>query len=434
MRRTTRVMFRLVVSAGPDRGKTLLLRRGRYSVGKAPDCDLVLTDSAVSRRHLVLKVLPDGVGVLDVGSKNGSFFQGARFRELIVGVGAVLSIGASQLVMADAGRHASEPPASESHRFGVLLGGSLVMRRLFAVLARVAENDGPVLIEGETGTGKEVCAESLHAAGPRARGPFVVCDLSAVPSPLLESELFGHVRGAFTGADRDHQGAFATAAGGTLFIDEVGELSLEAQPRLLRALERREYKPIGASRYFPFDARVIAATNRDLWEECKAHRFRADLFHRLAVLRVRIPPLRDRIEDIPLLARHFLGLRASALTTDAWSLLASHQWPGNVRELRNVLTQAISLAPEDRSLGAAELGLSAREAADPSAGLDWAEGSDFHGTKRQIIASWEKAFLLDLMQRAGGNVARAAKQAGIDRPYLYRLLRKHGLGPAEGDP
>jgi two-component system, NtrC family, nitrogen regulation response regulator GlnG len=421
-------MFRLVVSAGPDGGKSLLLRRGRYSVGKAPDCDLVMTDAAVSRRHLVLKVMEDGVEALDVGSKNGSFFQGARFRQLILGAGAVLSIGASQLVLADAGRRTTDPPASAANRFGLLLGGSLLMRRLFAVLARVAQNDGPVLIEGETGTGKEVCAESLHAAGARARGPFVVCDLSGLPGPLLESELFGHLRGAFPGADRDHQGAFATAAGGTLFIDDIGELGLEAQPRLLRALERREYKPLGASDYLPLDARVIASTNRDLWEECKAHRFRADLYHRLAVLRVRIPPLRDRSEDIPLFAREFLGPRAQSLTSDAWSLLAAHAWPGNVRELRNILTQASSLAPEGRSLGATELGLSR---GNPAAGQEWAEGSDFHGTKRQIITSWEKTFLVDLMQRAGGNVARAAKQAGIDRPYLYRLLRKHGLGPAE---
>ncbi|HEU5060203.1 MAG TPA: sigma 54-interacting transcriptional regulator, partial [Kofleriaceae bacterium] len=212
-------MFRLVVSAGPDRGQSLLLRRGRYSVGKARDCDLVMTDASVSRRHLVLKVLPDGVEVLDVGSKNGSYFQGARFRELILGVGAVLSIGASQLVLAAAGRRATEPPASDAHRFGLLLGASLAMRRLYSVLERVSAAGGPVLIEGETGTGKELCAESLHAAGPGARGPFVVCDLSARPAPLLESELFGHVRGSFPGADRDHQGALAAAAGGTLFID-----------------------------------------------------------------------------------------------------------------------------------------------------------------------------------------------------------------------
>ncbi|HEY8147072.1 MAG TPA: sigma 54-dependent Fis family transcriptional regulator [Kofleriaceae bacterium] len=424
-------MFRVVIAAGPDRGSSLLLRHGRYSVGKAPDCDLVLSDPAVSRRHLTLKVLADGVAVLDIGSKNGSYFQGARFRELILGVGAVLTIGSSQLVLADAGRRSTDPPASDAHRFGKLLGGSLVMRRLFALLERVAESEGPVLIEGETGTGKEICAESLHAAGPRASGPFVVCDLSAVPPPHLESELFGHLRGAFAGADRDQEGAFASADGGTLFIDEIGELSLEAQPRLLRALERREVKPLGATRYVPFDVRVIAATNRDLWEECKAHRFRADLYHRLAVLRVHIPPLRDRSEDIPLLARHILGVGAASLGSDALALLASHDWPGNVRELRNVLTQAVSIAPPGRPICAAELGLVHRTQADPAVGEEWAEGSDFHGAKRHVISSWEKSFLVELMQRAEGNVARAARQAGIDRPYLYRLLRKHGLGPLE---
>ncbi len=424
-------MLRVVIAAGPDRGSSLLLRHGRYSVGKAPDCDLVLSDPAVSRRHLVLKVLADGVAALDVGSKNGSYFQGARFRELILGVGAVLTIGGSQLVLADAGRRSTDPPTSDAHQFGKLYGGSLVMRRLFALLERVADSDGPVLIEGETGTGKEICAESLHAAGPRAGGPFVVCDLSGVPPAQLESELFGHLRGAFTGADRDHEGAFASAAGGTLFIDEIAELSLEAQPRLLRALERREVKPLGATRYVPFDVRVIAATNRDLWEECKAHRFRADLYHRLAVLRVHIPPLRDRSEDIPLLARHILGVGAASLGSDALSLLAGHDWPGNVRELRNVLTQATSIAPPGRPICAAELGLVRRTEAEPAAAEEWAEGSDFHGAKRHVIASWEKSFLVELMQRAEGNVARAARQAGIDRPYLYRLLRKHGLGPLE---
>ena len=426
-------MFRLVVAAGPDRGSSLLLRRGRYSVGKAPDCDLVLTDPSVSRHHLVLKVLPDGVETSDVGSKNGSFFRGARFRQLVVGAGATIAIGGSQLVIADASRQATDAPASQSDRFGLLLGGSLVMRRLFALLEKLAESEGPILIEGETGTGKEICAESVHALGPRAGGPFVVCDLSSMPAPLLESELFGHVRGAFTGADRDHLGAFQSAAGGTLFIDEIGELGLDAQPRLLRALERREVKPLGSDRYQSFDARVITATNRDLWAECKAHRFRSDLYHRLAVLRVRMPPLRERTEDIPLLARHFLARRAPALTADALSLLAAHAWPGNVRELRNVLCQATSLAAPGRPLGAAELGLAGRPETDLSLGQEWAEGSDFHGTKRQVISSWEKCFLADLMQRAGGNVARAARKAGLDRPYLYRLLRKHGLGPVEDE-
>jgi two-component system, NtrC family, nitrogen regulation response regulator GlnG len=426
-------MLRLVVATGPDRGASLLLRRGTYSVGKAPDCDLVLRDPAVSRRHLILRLVPFGIEVTDTDSKNGSFFQGARFRQLVIGAGAAVVIGDSQLVFAESQRHSTEPAVSPEHHFGGLVGHSLVMRRLFALLDQVAAAPGPVLIEGETGTGKELCAESIHAAGPRAGAPLVVCDLAAVPPALLESELFGHVRGAFSGADRDHVGAFAMAAGGTLFLDEVAELGPDSQPRLLRALERREVKPLGASRYQAVDVRVIAASNRDLWQECRAGRFRADLYHRLAVLRVRLPPLRERREDIPLLARSILARRARELTPDALSLLAAHKWPGNVRELRNVLTHATSFVPAGAIIGPAQLGMGSAErpAIDLASAQDWADGSDFHHAKKQIVASWEKSFLADLMQRAEGNVARAAKKAGLDRPYLYRLLRKHGLGPAE---
>jgi DNA-binding NtrC family response regulator len=426
-------MLRLVVATGPDRGASLLLRRGTYAVGKAPDCDLVLRDPAVSRRHLILRLVPFGIVVTDTDSKNGSFFQGARFRQLVIGAGAAIVIGDSQLVLAESQRHATEPAVSAEDHFGGLVGHSLVMRRLFALLERVAAAPSPVLIEGETGTGKELCAESIHAASPRAGGPLVVCDLTAVPPALLETELFGHVRGAFTGADRDHVGAFAMAAGGTLFLDEVGELGADIQPRLLRALERREVKPLGANRYHAVDVRVIAASNRDLWQECRAGRFRADLYHRLAVLRVRIPPLRERRDDIPLLARHMLARRARELTPDALSLLAAHGWPGNVRELRNVLTHATSVVPAGAIIGPAQLGMGTAErpAIDLASTRDWADGSDFHLAKKHIVASWEKSFLADLMQRAEGNVARAAKKAGLDRPYLYRLLRKHGLGPAE---
>jgi len=402
-------------------------------VGKAPDCDLALNDPAVSRRHLIVKLVPGGVELTDIGSKNGSFFQGARFRQLVIGPGAAIVIGDSQLVLSEARRAGTEPAMSREDHFGGLIGHSLVMRRLFSLLERIAAAPGAVLIEGETGTGKEVCAEALHAASPRASGPLVVCDLSGVPPALLESELFGHLRGAFTGADRDHVGAFAMAAGGTLFIDEVGELAPEIQPRLLRALERREVKPLGATRYQPVDVRVIAASNRDLFQECRTGRFRSDLYHRLAVLRVRIPPLRERRDDIPFLARHILARRARDLTPDALSLLAAHEWPGNVRELRNVLVHATSLVPPGKLIGPAQLGIdeAARPAADLPAGLDWADGSDFHLAKKQIVQSWEKSFLADLMQRSEGNVARAARKAGLDRPYLYRLLRKHGLGPAE---
>ena len=298
--------LRIAVISGPDRGAELLLVRGTYLVGKAPGCALVLRDPAVSRQHLELAVVEGGLRVRDLGSRNGSLFGGARFSEITVGSGAVIQLGRTELRVLPEGVRDALPPSTRDH-FGGLLGRSLAMRELFAVLERVAPSDVAVLIEGETGTGKELCAEAIHAASRRAGKPFIVCDLAGVARSLVESELFGHVRGAFTGADRDREGAFVQADAGTIFIDEIGELDLELQPRLLRALERRQVKPVGGSAYRTVDVRVVAATNRDLQSEVRAGRFREDLYHRLAVVRVRLPSLRERKEDIPLLAQHFLS-------------------------------------------------------------------------------------------------------------------------------
>jgi DNA-binding NtrC family response regulator len=312
---------------------------------------------------------------------------------------------------------------SRSDRFGGLIGPSERMRALFALLERVAPSDLPVLIEGETGTGKELCAEAIAAASGR-REPFVVCDLAGVSRPLIESELFGHVRGAFTGAERDRDGAFAQAHGGTLFIDEIGELEIDVQPRLLRALEQRRVKPVGAAAYRDVDARVIIATNRDLEREAAAGRFRADLYHRLAVVRVTLPPLRARKEDLPRLIAHFIGDRPVRLPPETLSLLFSHDWPGNVRELRNVLERGLSLLDQGRVLHPGLLGL-AGGAPDERARDDGR--APFHREKARLIAAWERAFLLGALRAADGNVTRAAREVGLDRVHLHRLLRKHRL-------
>ncbi len=300
--------MQLLVLSGPDQGKRLDLEQGSYIVGKAPGCALVLHDSQVSRQHLEVLVAPEGVLVRDLGSTNGSFYGGARFTELTVGAGAVISIGASELKLSPPVRAHAILPSAADH-FGQLYGRSLRMREVFAVLELVAQSDVAVLIQGETGTGKELCAEAIARAhnAPRAGSPFVVCDLAGVSRSVIESELFGHVRGSFTGADRDRDGAFTQAHRGTIFIDEVGELELEQQPRLLRAIAQRKVKPVGAGHYRDVDVRVIAATNRDLREEVKAGRFREDLFHRLAVVEVRLPPLRERKEDVAFLVERFLA-------------------------------------------------------------------------------------------------------------------------------
>jgi DNA-binding NtrC family response regulator len=454
--------LRLLVVSGPDRGRELPLVRGSYLVGKDPDCALVLSDAAVSRRHLELAVLPAGLRVRDLGSRNGSSFQGARFSEITIGPGAVIRAGRNELRLVPDGVREALPPSTHD-RFGDLFGGSLVMRELYAVLERVADAEVAVLIEGETGTGKEVCAEAIHAASRRAGGPFAICDLAGISRSLIEAELFGHVRGSFTGADRDREGAFVQASSGTLFIDEVGEMDLELQPRLLRALERRQVKPVGSSNYRAVDVRVVAATNRDLAAEVRAGRFRDDLYHRLAVVRVRLPSLRERKEDIPQLVDHLLaraappsaeaaggspvGAAATAgpaaiVPPETMALLVSHDWPGNVRELKNVLDRGLSLlrrpvasaapsdagaaspvepSPEPAVLTPELLGLSAAPAplAPPPV--------RFHEAKENLVTAWERDYLGALLARSGGNVSRAAREAGMDRVYLHRLLKKHGL-------
>jgi DNA-binding NtrC family response regulator len=418
--------LRLLVLSGPEQGKQLLLERGTYLIGKAPGCDLVLSDGEVSRQHLELQVQEGGILMRDLGSTNGSFFGGARFSEVTVGPGAVITIGTTELRLATVERSQPILPSS-SDRFGELLGPSLKMREVFAILELVAQSDVAVLIEGETGTGKELCAEAIRAASPRAKGPFVVCDLAGVSRSLIESELFGHVRGAFTGADRDREGAFQQANGGTIFIDEIGELELDMQPRLLRALESRKVKQVGAAQYKEIDVRVIAATNRDLREEVKAGRFREDLYHRLAVVRVTLPTLRERKEDVPALVQEFLAGKEVEVPAETLALFTEYDWPGNVRELKNVIDRGLSLMGQGRALLPSLLGLEPQAAAGGTPQWPTVGNEGFREAKERLIASWESDYVSQLLRRAGGNVSKAAREGGLDRVYLHRLIKKYGI-------
>ncbi len=405
---------------------------GTILVGKHPENDVVIDAPGVSRYHLEIRAEADAVVVRDVGSKNGTFYNGARVTEVRIGVGATLRIGGpagTELGIELVHQPAVQP--STSDRFGPLIGRSSAMRSVFTVLERTAPTAATILILGETGTGKEVCAQAIHAASPRKDAPLGVIDCGAIPHHLIESELFGHRRGAFTGAEGDRIGAFESAQGGTLFLDEIGELPLDLQPKLLRAVESRSIQRLGETTRRPVDVRVIAATHRELEAEVTRGRFRQDLFYRLAVVTVRLPPLRERGDDVLLLARHILASFGQPDAVDVAepsiaSALLGYAWPGNVRELRNAIERSIHLgAAHALPLGGAAAPAQAAPAQPPAAG---SADLPFKEAKEQLVVAFERAYVERLMAKHQGNISAASREADIDRNYLYRLLKKHGLG------
>ncbi len=427
-------MYALVVTAGPDVGARVLidaLRPGRLLVGQGPACDLRLSDRHASRRHAALEVTPLGLRVRDLESTNGTFAQGMRVTEAYLQGGEDLRIGETVLRV----EQLHESPAgrlTDEMRFGKMVGASAGMRRLYPLCERLAVSELPVVIEGETGTGKEVLAEALHEASPRAKGPFVVFDCTAVPANLLESALFGHERGAFTGAEGARLGVFEQASGGTLFIDELGELALTLQPKLLRALERSEVQRLGSNQWTRIDARIIAATRRDLDHEVQAGRFRDDLFFRLAIGRIELPPLRDRAGDVPLLARHFwrvLGGQGRPLPDGLLERFEDYAWPGNVRELHNAVARQLALGEvtlEDLGMTGATA-ITATRAPDRMAAGDFLESVleselALPRARAKVVLEFERRYVQRVLAQYGGNVVRAAAASGIARRY-FQLLR-----------
>jgi DNA-binding NtrC family response regulator len=402
-------------------------------VGSRPGNDLVLDDSAVSRIHF--EIIADEIGfrIRDLDSRNGTWVDGYRVVEMYLRSGSVVRAGGTELRFSVLDDEVDIPAASSSG-YGSLVGSSLPMRELYAIVERAAPTDVTVLISGETGTGKELVARALHERSARSQGPFVVLDCGAVPGNLLESEVFGHEKGAFTGAHGRRIGLLEEADQGTLFIDEVGELPIELQPKLLRALDQREIRRLGARDTVALDIRVVAATNRDLAVELNRGSFREDLFYRLAVVQLTLPPLRDRREDIRALTEHFVrkalhgdGARAaemlSGIDEENWKRLQNHPWPGNVRQLRNVIERTLALS-EPSSLG---FDLPGSEVANvaaedlPDVDLD----RPFVEQKAEVLAGFERAYLEGLLARHDGNFSRAAAAAGIDRMYFKRLLKKY---------
>ncbi len=433
---------KLVVVAGADEGLEVPLG-ALVEVGTDPACAMVLHDPAVSRRHVSVRCTERRIEVKDLGSRNGTFLGNARLASAEVPMGAVLTVGSTQLAI-QMRWHMREVTPSPSRSFGELIGESLAMREVFAILERVAPANVTVLVDGESGTGKELVARSIHMASSRRQGPYVVFDCGSVPSELAESELFGHRRGAFSGAVSDRAGAFQRAHGGTLCLDEIGELPVELQPKLLRVLETGEVRSVGDDVPRKLDVRIVAATNRDLYAEAHRGRFRSDLLYRIEVVRVRLPALRSRPEDIPALVAHLLTGKLpprDIVGGENLKRLLAYSWPGNVRELRNALARAVTLAqvPGAAPVPFERLIFNLGPAASAPATI----GSDFPGisgrvpykdAKAQLLDSFDRSYVAALMDRHKNNVSQAAAAAGLSRKHLYELLRRvTGVGTEEDE-
>ena len=433
------------------------------SVGRDPEAGLTIDSPSLSRLHFAIEVRGDGATVRDLGSRNGTLLDGARLgdapvplpfgSEVIAGDGrfslvrrASLPSGAEvwePLATAPARSEVDDADVPAAFRYPSL-------RKIHGDLRRIAPRPISVLLSGETGTGKEVLARAIHEASPRKKRPFVVLDCGAVDAGLLSAELFGHERGAFTGAAGARRGKLAEADGGTLFIDEIGELPLDLQPKLLRALQSKEFTPLGASRPERFDARVVSATHRNLKKLVEDGKFRQDLFFRLSVVVATIPPLRDRSGDIPLLVTRLLEdigapLHLSDLPRGVLDVLRSYSWPGNVRELRNVLERLVALPDEPLDLVDSALPASLRGGASAAGGapagrerggeaLSWDPGlaalplAEARGQVQERFLRW---YLTAVLRECDGTVTRAALRMGVNRQYLHNLIRRCGL--ARGD-
>jgi DNA-binding NtrC family response regulator len=413
--------FELSVSQGPDAGQRIVVdgSQARLLLGSGPVADVRLSDRMVSRRHAAIDVRGDSLRIVDLGSRNGTRVNGVVVADASLFGGERIEVGDTVLEV-----HRSERGTpitmSTAMRFGHVIGASLEMRRLYPLCERLAVSEIPVIIEGETGTGKEALAESFHEQGPLKKRPFVVFDCTAVPPNLLESELFGHERGAFTGAIASRKGVFEQAHGGTLFIDEIGELDLPLQAKLLRAIERSEIRPVGSNQTMRVEVRILAATRRDLDREVQAGRFRDDLFHRLAVARIELPPLRDRKGDVPILVRHFveqMGAPADAIPSDVVARWDDSAWPGNVRELRNAVARYLALG----ELGRMEHSTGG-SGTDSDAFTEVLElDLPLSEARDRVIQIFEERYIARALIRTGGNVTHAARAAGVGRRYFQTL-------------
>ncbi|EKD51620.1 MAG: hypothetical protein ACD_62C00215G0004 [uncultured bacterium] len=437
----------IVISKDGNRRKFELGKKKIIRLGKKADNDIVVNDKTVSRYHSEIHFTDDNSYLVkDINSTNGTTINGMKVKEAYLSQGDLIEIGETKIEFQTYDESVQIEP-STTNIFGDMVGKSRKMRQIFGILERISQSQATVIIEGETGTGKELVARAIHQNSPRKDKPFIVFDCSSVAPNLIESELFGHTKGSFTGALRDRMGAFEAANGGTIVLDEIGELNLDLQPKLLRTLEQREIKRVGSTNSISLDVRLVSATNRNLKEEVKKGNFREDLYYRLSVVKIQVPSLRERLEDIPLLVEKILSVArfnkkqdgsfyVKRVEDDALKMLQRYQWPGNVRELTNILERAVSFS-EDGMIKGAHLQYvfseveSGEEATVRLQGI--AMDMPFKEAKQAVVEEFEKEYLQDLLQRNNGNVSKAAREAKIDRKHLRNLLIKYQIIRSDAD-
>jgi transcriptional regulator with GAF, ATPase, and Fis domain len=431
----------LVVIEGTSKGCKFDLSNNDVVIGKKGESDFVIEDRTVSRRHVEIVREAESFLLRDLKSTNGTFINDIKVKEAYLAPGDVIRIGNTRIEFIAFDEKVQIEP-SERTEFGSVVGTSRKMRQIFSLMERIAPTTSTVIVEGETGTGKEMVARAIHDHSDRKNKSFVVFDCSAVAENLIESELFGHMKGSFTGAVGTRRGAFEEANNGTIFLDEIGELSLELQPKLLRALEQRQIKKVGSNDTVNIDTRVICATNRNLRKEVSEGNFREDLYYRLSVVKIYLPPLRERPDDIAALIERFLAngkfnikadgkLHVTRVEDDALKMMTRYQWPGNVRELLNVLERVVPLVADDAIKGQdlayvfQELEREEDEATEKISEVD--TSLPFKDAKQKIIDGFEKDYLTSLLRRHHYNISKTAREAGIDRKHIRNLLKKHGI-------
>jgi DNA-binding NtrC family response regulator len=423
---------RLVVSSGPDAGKELVSDKERLRVGAHSSNDLILSeDRTASRHHFEVQYTERGYLLIDLNSTNGTWLDGRRIERAYLSQGSQMRAGQSVVTFSPIDEEVTVEPDRDGELCG-MVGQSVKMRQIFGLIRKIAPMDVSVIIQGETGTGKELVARAIHELSGRRSGPMVVLDCGAIPPNLIESELFGHEKGAFTGAVASRPGAFERAHGGTIFLDELGELRMDLQPKLLRVLENREVRRVGGNEVQDVDVRVIAATNRDLVKEIEAGNFREDLFFRLSVITIQLPPLRQRREDIPHIIRKALAEPEvvqrhgrKRLSAAAMNTLQAYAWPGNIRELMNVVSHVLTFSDgEEIDVSHLPARVMGQVKEQP---LPFNEHLSFKDAKEQLLENFEREYLGQVLRRCDGNISRAARESGLHRKSIERLVKKYAL-------